>query len=113
MILTNRFKTFKNNNYNIQIPQIIDVRVREYMQNSDALFNIIEENHIKTNDKNNIVLLKEIYNIFKNSDIYINSTKDQKRKMSYKNFIEELRTNIFFRSYLTTKMKRFFKLIIH
>ena len=75
------------------------------MQNSDAFYNVIEENYIKTDSKKDIVPLKEIYNIFKDSDIYINSTKEQKRKMNYKNFIEKIKTNIFFRSYLKQNNK--------
>ena len=93
MILIKHFKTFRDNNFNIQIPEIINVRTREYMQNSDAFYNVIEENYIKTNSIKDIVPLKEIYNIFKDSNIYINSTKEQKRKMNYKNFIEKIRTN--------------------
>ena len=64
---------------------------------------IIEENYIKTDNKKDIIPLKEIYNIFKDSEIYINSTKEQKRKMNYKNFIEKIKNNIFFRSYLKIK----------
>ena len=105
MVLTEHFKTFRNKNYNVQIPEIIDVRTREYMQNSDVLFNVINENYIKTDNEKDIVPLKEIHNIFKDSDIYINSTKDQKRKMNYKIFIEKIKTNIFFRSYLNQNNK--------
>ena len=105
MILTKHFKTFRDNNYNIKIPEVIDVRTREYMQNSDVFYNIIEENYIKTDSKKDIVPLKEIYNIFKDSEIYINSTKEQKRKMNYKNFIQIIKTNIFFRSYLKQNNK--------
>jgi hypothetical protein len=103
MILIGHFKTFKDNNYNIKIPEVIDIRTREYMQNSDAFYNVIEENYIKTDNKKDVIPLKEIYNIFKESEIYINSTKEQKRKMNYKNFIEKIKTNIFFRSYLKVK----------
>ena len=46
MILANHFKTFRDNNY-IQIPQIIDVRTREYMKNSDEL-KIISKMNCKT-----------------------------------------------------------------
>ena len=103
MILIGHFKTFKDSNYNIKIPDVIDVRTREYMQNSDAFYNVIEENYIKTDNKKDIIPLKEIYSIFKESEIYINSTKEQKRKLNYKNFIEKIKTNIFFRSYLKVK----------
>ena len=75
------------------------------MQNSDAFYNVIEENYIKTDSIKDIVPLKEIYSIFKESEIYINSTKDQKRKLNYKNFIEKIKTNIFFRSYLKQNNK--------
>ena len=105
MVLIKHFKIFRDNNFNIKIPEIINVRTQEYMQNSDAFYNVIEENYKKTDSIKDIVPLKEIYNIFKGSEIYINSTKDQKRKMNYKNFIEKIKTNIFFRSYLKQNNK--------
>jgi len=105
MVLIKHFKIFSDNNFNIKIPEIINVRTQEYMQNSDAFYNVIEENYKKTDSIKDIVPLKEIYNIFKGSEIYINSTKDQKRKMNYKNFIEKIKTNIFFRSYLKQNNK--------
>ena len=63
-------------------------------------YNIIRKNYIKTDNKKDIVPLKEIYNIFKESDIYFFSTKEQKRTINYKNFIEKLKYNLLFKNYL-------------
>ena len=67
--LVRHFKFFRINNYDIKIPNVIDVRTREYMQNSDIFFSIIEENYIKTDNKK--LYLSKRYIIFSKIVIYI------------------------------------------
>ena len=73
---------------------------KQYLILIGNFYNIIKENYIKTDSIKDRIPLKEIYNMFKDSEFYINSTKERKRKMNYKNFIEKINNNIFFKKYL-------------
>ena len=73
---------------------------KQYIILIGNLYNIIKENYIKTDSIKDIIPFKEIYNMFKESEFYINSTKEQKRKMNYKNFIEKINNNILFKNFL-------------
>lgn len=78
------------------------------MSNSDEIFNIVDEILEKTNDKNNIVKIKDLFELTKGTDFYINMTKEQKRNFNYKNFCSKLENNIFLKYYIclnTDKIK--------
>ena len=70
------------------------------MSNSDEIVNIIEEVLVKTNDKNDIIKLKELFEIVKTSDMYMNMNKEEKRKLNYKTFYSKLETNMFMKKYV-------------
>ena len=73
----------------------IDERTRNHMSNSDEIFNIIDEVLINSNDKNDIIKVKELFEIVKSSEIYLNMNKEEKRKLNYKTFCSKLETNLF------------------
>lgn len=66
----------------------------------------------KTDDKKDIIKLKDIFEMYKISDQYQNSTKQEKRDFNYKNFCFKLESNIFFRT-LIKKNKDKIKILIN
>jgi hypothetical protein len=64
------------------------------------MFCWFDENYTTTFDDNDIIELKDVYSIYKISDKYINSSKEEKRNFSYKNFIKGLENNAFLKNYL-------------
>ena len=55
----------------------------------------MKEHTEKTNDKKDYIKICDLFEIIKTSEIYINLTKDEKRKMTKKGIIEFFETNKF------------------
>ena len=113
IILIKHYKNYINNNNNLTIPKIIVDRTNSYMENSDDIFNIINEFYEKTTEKKDIVKLKDVYEMFKSSDIYFNSSKDDKKKLIYKSFCTKLQSNLFFRTLIKTNKDKVLILTNH
>ena len=95
ILLSKYYLKYYKNKYQLAIPMQIDERTRNYMSNSDEIFNIIDEVLINSNDKNDIIKVKELFEIVKSSEIYLNMNKEEKRKLNYKTFCAKLETNLF------------------
>ena len=100
VLLTRHFKEYLTNNKSFNIPTIIKERNNNYLLNSDEIYNILDEILIKTNDKKDIIKLKELFEIFKASEFYSNLSKVEKKTFNYKGFQSKLESNIFFRKSL-------------
>lgn len=99
MILINYYYEY-NNFGSLIIPDIIEERTMNYMSDSDEIYNIINDILLKTNDKNDFVKLKDLYELAKNNNIFINMSKEQKRNFNYKNFCSKLENNLFLKHYV-------------
>lgn len=77
------------------IPEDIRKRSEEYISGSYVLLNLLKEHTEKTNDKKDYIKICDLFEIIKTSEIYINLTKDEKRKMTKKGIIEFFETNKF------------------
>ena len=95
------FKYHKNK-YQLAIPAQIDERTTNYMSNLDEIFNIVDEFLVKATDKKDIVKLKDIYEMVKSSEMYLNMNKEDKRKLNYKTFC----SRSFFKSMLGKLLKK-------
>lgn len=83
------YQRFQQSNYMItNIPESIRIESCKYMEESDPIYNWLYCNYDKTNNKSDIVKLKDVFGNFKNSEYYFNLTKEDKRRLSYKWFIE-------------------------
>ncbi len=102
IILTKYYNNYKNNSYQLNIPDCVKFRNMEYMKMSDDYYNFIEDNFEKTDNKKDIIKLKEVYEIYKNTEDYSNLSKEQKRKNNYKNFTSNLETNLFIKRFIKT-----------
>ena len=80
ILLSKYYLKYNKNKCQLAIPMQIDERTRNYVSNSDEIFNIIDEVLINSNDKNDIIKVKELFEIVKSSDMYINMNKEEKRK---------------------------------
>jgi hypothetical protein len=87
-ILIDAYKEYAENDFVFDIPDSIDERTWQYLALSSDIYQWFSDNYTKTNDKNNVLHLKEIYNEFKQSEFYMNLTKQEKRKYTEKYFKE-------------------------
>ena len=79
------------------MPESVKLRVMENISNSDDFTSWFREQYESTDDKKQIILLKDVYNIYKNSDMYFNLSKYEKRQMTYKYFISTVENNVILR----------------
>jgi len=71
----------------------------DYMKESDEMISWLSENYKTTTNKDDIINLKDIYNNYRLSDKYLNSTKEEKRIFSYNKFIRDISNNPFLKLY--------------
>jgi phage/plasmid-associated DNA primase len=81
------------------IPDEILQRNDDYMKESDEMICWVNENYETTTDNNDIIDIKTIYNKYRISDKYLNSTKEEKRIFSYNKFIRDISSNPFLKLY--------------
>lgn len=81
----------------LYVPDIIKKRSKEYVMDNDELFMWVDDNYIITNNDEDVIKIKDIFNKYKNSDYYLHLTKRQKRQNNYKNFNDTIKHHIIFK----------------
>jgi len=74
----------------IYLPKIIIEASREYVFGSDAFIVWFKENYEKTENDKDIVKIKDLFDDLKESEIYNNFTKEEKRNLTKKKLIENI-----------------------
>ena len=88
------FEKFRKNGYKfVDIPEECKEASNKYRKKSDNIYNWFSENY--SEDKNSVVMIKNAYSMFKESELYINMTKQEKRANNLHNFTEEIKENMF------------------
>jgi hypothetical protein len=52
----------------------------------DKINQYINDKYVKTDNKKDCIKMKDIFNKFKDNDIYANMTNEEKRNLTYKKF---------------------------
>ena len=100
-ILLTKFYSIYHIDNSLFLPKIIEDRSFNYISDSDDIFIIFNDILDKTNNSSDFVKIKDLFDSAKNSDIYFNMTKEQKRFFSYKHFCSKLDNNIFFKHFVS------------
>ena len=122
MLLFEYFKKYKENNYIMKPPKEIIKEADEYMKYSDDFYGWWNDRYAnakygdanakdanaKDADKydtveNSIISFSSIWNLFSNSEYYLNMTKKDKRMYNQKKLKENIRTNNFIKDKFYTK----------
>ena len=98
-ILIDIHKNYKKNNYILNIAQTIKDRTNSYLELSCNILQWFKDNYELTDEKNNYIKIKDIYQNFCCSEYMINLSKSEKNKYNKKYFHEYFETNIFFKKY--------------
>jgi len=80
-------------------PEIIRQRTKDYLDDSDELSNWFFDKYMKSDDMKDIIKVKDVYNLYKEGDVYSNMNKKAKRMMNEKNFKEMIQGHMNFRMY--------------
>jgi len=67
---------------------------KEYLYNNDDFLNWFNDNYEQTNKSTDFINVKDVYNMYKDSDLFINLSKVDKRRNNYKKFCETISTHI-------------------
>ena len=71
---------------NLYICKEVKERTMEYLQDSDEIYGVISPIVEKTDDKNDYVVVKDLYQVYKSTDYYLNLSKKSKRDNNLKWF---------------------------
>jgi hypothetical protein len=96
----------KDKNIEVFIPKSIRDRSDEYLKNSNEIFLWFEEYYEKINDNTIILKLDDVYEDFKDSIIYDEYSKKEKRDCNKKKFIEKFSKNVFIKKYFKERERR-------
>ena len=106
-ILTDYWKLIKDDmNIDKFIPLFVKDRVKTYMSKSNKMMNWFNNNYEQVNDDTEILVLREVYQSYKDSEDFINLNKEEKRKTTEKSMIEFFEKNPFTRKCYHLRDKR-------
>jgi phage/plasmid-associated DNA primase len=79
------------------LPPCITARSANFVMDSDELFEWFNENYELTSSKDDILKMVDVYDLFKSSDFFQEKTKEEKRKLNKKGFIEAIASSVAFK----------------
>ena len=82
------------------VPDQVRKKTADYLMTSDDISEWVNEFYQKTDNRKDIIKLKQLFEDFKNSDYYQNFSKADKRKYNYKNFTAQFESNLFLKSFV-------------
>lgn len=104
-VLLEYWTEFKGKHIDNVICQSIKDRTSAYLQDSDELSTWFSSNYIKTEDKDDILLIRDIYDDYQMSDLWSNMSKRERRALPRKKFIEKIKTNMYLKKYYKSQLK--------
>jgi hypothetical protein len=97
-IIADRHKIYYHeNNSIIKVSLSIIARTQNYLESCCDIVGWFKDNYTEDNTK--YCTMKDIYDDFKNNEIYIEMSRQKKENYSKIKFFELLRTNMFFKRY--------------
>lgn len=97
-ILIEAHKRYAANNFILSIPESVKQRTADYLEQSCNLLGWFKEKYIFTNNKEDILDIKKVYDNFKEGDYWMTLNYVEKRKHNYAYF-----TDYFYRNIITGK----------
>jgi len=85
------------------VPQSIKNRTQLYLELSCNIVQWFKENYKLTNEKNDTIKIKDLFDDFTHSDYHSNMNRHEKRKYNKSYFTDYIQSNIFFRKYYIEK----------
>lgn len=99
------YKEYSKNNYKLIIPKSIKDRSMQYLEMSSDILGWVNDNYVKTDNKNDFVKLKDMWKEFTIGNYYENLPRAEKRKYTEKYFVEQIKENIFLKKYYYEQKK--------
>ena len=87
-------------------PDIIRKRTKAYLTSKDEFSNWFFDKYEKDEDGKSVLKVKDIYNLYKEGDVYCNMNKKAKRMMNEKKFKLDLQGHMNFRMFYKERYKK-------
>jgi len=97
--------TQKNENIDEFVCESVKERTSAYLEANDELKSWFDEHYEKTDQRDDVLQLKDVYENFKHSDTWNNMSKRERRELSKKGFNEKVCGNIHFRKFFKEREK--------
>ena len=88
------------------LPYEIKQRTENYLNNCDNISSWFFEHYEKTDDDTEILQVKNLYDEFKDSELFLNMSKKEKRLYNKTYFNDKVRSNISLRKYFKVEEQR-------
>jgi hypothetical protein len=79
---------YSNDNFSLMIPQTFVENTKNYLEKSSRIMEWFEENYEKTEDKEQYIKLGEVYEKFKESELYQSMSRGEKAQWLKNTFIK-------------------------
>ena len=90
----------------LYLPKCIVERSRNYVMDSDELYEWFSENYEMTNDPKDVLKMIDIHKLFKESELFSSKNKEEKRLLNKKGFIQKVDESLAFKGYYFNDMKK-------
>jgi phage/plasmid-associated DNA primase len=95
----------------LYLPKIIVERSKNYVMDSDELYEWFKDNYEYTNDNNDILKMKDVYDLFRSSEFFQEKNKEEKRALNKKGFIEKVNDSLAFKGLYFNDQKTINKVV--
>ena len=86
-------------------PSILE-RTKQYLEDTNEIKVWFDECYKLSDNKDDVLKIADVYELFKNSSIYLNMTKAAKRRSNRKHFIEQIRTDLHLKKYYRDRCQK-------
>ena len=92
-----------NADRNIYVPECVKEATKNYIDNNDNIYNWVLENYELTTEKQDVIKIKDMYELYKESDEYKNAYKKERKTL--KSFSTEITNHKYLRSKYVEKLQ--------
>jgi phage/plasmid-associated DNA primase len=89
----------------LYVPESIKARTAEYIEDCDPFLSWFNDNYEHTQNKNDVLKIKDVFHDFKNKDYYQNLNKKEKRELNEKKFVKMIDENLSLHKYYFARKK--------
>lgn len=94
-----------NENIDLFICDSVKERTSAYLEANDEFKSWFDERYTQTKVATDVLQIKDIYNAYKNGELWLNLSKRERRELNKRNFIEKVSGNIHFRKFYKEREK--------
>jgi phage/plasmid-associated DNA primase len=112
ILMNEHYKFYKINKSILIPPKSVNERSLLYLELSCNIVQWFKDNYVYTEDKNDIIKIKDLYAEFVISPYFANLTKAEKKKYNKSFFVDYIQSNLFFRKFYVERKNNIRNIIL-